>query len=116
MYLSENRFPFFRHMRIRKTPGLRQGLRLTRDRPSADVESRLTDLEILRGGLAAVGDELVLDNLPLVQAVQPGTLDRRDVHEHVLVAAIWLDEPVAFGRVEPLDGAFLHRRSPGILV
>src|SRR6185436_17732240 len=32
--------------------------------------------------------------------------------EHVLVAGRWTDEPVTFGRVEPLDGALLHGRPP----
>src|ERR1700710_3090910 len=34
--------------------------------------------------------------------------------EHVLLAGRRLDEPVTLGRVEPLDGAFLHRLSPGL--
>src|SRR5581483_1503765 len=34
------------------------------------------------------------------------------MNEHVLVAGRRRDEPVAFGRIEPLDGAFLHRLSP----
>jgi hypothetical protein len=34
------------------------------------------------------------------------------MNEHVLIAARRLDEPVALRRIEPLDGAFLHRLSP----
>src|SRR4051812_26544591 len=34
--------------------------------------------------------------------------------EHVLIAGHRLDEPITLGRVEPLDGAFLHRLSPGL--
>src|SRR5262249_42573484 len=41
---------------------------------------------------------------------------RRDVNEDVLVACLGPDEPVALSRVEPLDGALLHRRSPGLLL
>src|ERR1700693_2307714 len=34
--------------------------------------------------------------------------------EHVLIADRRLDEPITLCRVEPLDGAFLHRLSPGL--
>jgi hypothetical protein len=34
--------------------------------------------------------------------------------EHVLIADHRLDEPITLRRVEPLDGAFLHRLSPGL--
>src|SRR4030081_1584961 len=34
--------------------------------------------------------------------------------EHVLIAGHRLDEAITLGRVEPLDGAFLHRLSPGL--
>src|SRR5262249_28104840 len=38
--------------------------------------------------------------------------DSRDVDEHVLLAGRWTDEPVALSRIEPFDGALLHRLSP----
>jgi hypothetical protein len=34
--------------------------------------------------------------------------------KHILIAGHRLDEPITLGRVEPLDGAFLHRLSPGL--
>src|SRR5580704_12777445 len=34
--------------------------------------------------------------------------------KYVLVAGHRLDEPITLRRVEPLDGAFLHRLSPGL--
>jgi hypothetical protein len=34
--------------------------------------------------------------------------------EDVLIADHRLDEPITLRRVEPLDGAFLHRLSPGL--
>src|ERR1700724_2068028 len=34
--------------------------------------------------------------------------------EHVLIAGHRLDEPITLRRVEPLDGAFLHRLSPAL--
>src|SRR5215471_5195110 len=73
-------------------------------------------LEIFRGSSAAVGDQFIFDHLSLVESAETGTLHRRDVNEHVLVAGLGPDEPVTLRRVEPLDGAFLHRRSPGLLL
>jgi hypothetical protein len=34
--------------------------------------------------------------------------------EDVLIADHRLDEPITLRRVKPLDGAFLHRLSPGL--
>src|SRR5262249_26140266 len=62
--------------------------------------------------LAAIGDELELDGLSLVERAQPCPFNCGNVDENVLIAAGWVDEPVAFGRVEPFDGALLHRLSP----
>src|SRR5262249_61330569 len=69
-------------------------------------------VEILRGCLAAIGHELVLDSLPLVERVETSALDRRDVDEDVLFSARGPNEPVAFSWIEPFDGALLHRLSP----
>src|SRR5205085_9456704 len=65
-------------------------------------------LEIFRRSLAAVADQFVFDHLTLVESPEACTFDRRDVDEHILVSSRRLDEPVAFGRVEPFDSAFLH--------
>src|SRR6202167_6163827 len=70
-------------------------------------------LEIFSGGLAAIGDELVLDLLAFVEATQPRALHRRNVHEHIFVAGGRLDEAIAPCRIKPFDGALLHRLSPG---
>lgn len=59
---------------------------------------------------AAVGLELVGDLLALVEGAQARTLDRADVHERVLTAAIGGDEAEALGRVEPLHGSRRHGR------
>ena len=72
------------------------------------------DLEVLRGGLAAIGYELVLDVLTFVERAQSRALHGRDVDEHVLISGRRPDEPVALGRVEPFDGALLHGRSPDL--
>src|SRR3954451_19004158 len=74
----------------------------------------LRDLEVFRGGLAAIFHEVIFDNLIFVEGREPGALDRGDMDEHVLVSLHRLDEPITLGRVEPLDGAFLHRLSPGL--
>src|SRR5215470_3553957 len=70
------------------------------------------NFQIFRRGSAAVSNKFVLDRLALVERAQASALDGRDVNKHILVAARGLDEPVALGRIEPLDGALLHRLSP----
>jgi hypothetical protein len=76
------------------------------------VEDRSRDPEVLRGRLAAIADEFELNHLSLIQGAEPSALNRRDVDEYVLVAIRWMNKPVALGRVEPFDGALLHRLSP----
>src|SRR5579864_4693026 len=84
----------------------RSGTRLKPSTPCASAASAQTNskpssllglLQVDRGDLAALLLKLVADLLALAQAVQPGALDRRDVHEHVLAAVRGLDEAVAFG-------------------
>jgi hypothetical protein len=70
----------------------------------------------LAGGLQILGRTLAvlaphdveLDALAFVQAVQPGPLHGRDVHEGISPAAVRLDEPVALGGVEPLHRSGLQ--------
>src|ERR1700730_8741434 len=71
-----------------------------------------SDLEVFRGGLAAVGDELVLEHLPLVEGAEAGPFDGGDMDEDVLVPGRRPNEPIALSWIEPFDGAFLHRPSP----
>src|SRR5580698_9103030 len=70
------------------------------------------NLEIFRGRLAAIFHQVIFHDLVFVEGRKSRTLDRRDMDEDVLVADGRLDEPVTLGRVEPLDGALLHRLSP----
>src|SRR5215469_7252092 len=70
------------------------------------------NFQIFRRGSAAVGNKFVLHRLALVERAQAGALNGRDVNEHILIAGRRLDEPVALGRIEPLDAALLHRLSP----
>src|SRR5579864_6730166 len=73
---------------------------------------RSRDFEVFRRRSAAVGHEFVLHGLTFIERAQPGALDGRDMDEDVLVAACRFDEPVALGRIEPFDGALLHRLPP----
>src|SRR5579864_2721190 len=73
---------------------------------------RSRDFEIFRRRPAAVGHEFVFHGLTFIERAQAGALDGRDMDENVLVAARRFDEPVALGRVEPFDGALLHRLPP----
>src|SRR5690242_16581566 len=96
-----------------KNPRGNRGLRDTHPSAVEAAVAALRDLQVFRRGLAAIGDEFVLDHLPLIQGAQPGPLNSRDVDEHVLIACRRTDESVAFRWIEPFDGALLHRLSPG---
>ena len=50
------------------------------------------------------------DFLALAQAAQAGFLHGTYMHEDVLAPGLRGNEAVAFGRVEPLNGALGHRR------
>src|ERR1700756_379416 len=71
-----------------------------------------SDLEVFGRGLAAVGHEFVFDHLAFVEGAETRPLDGGDVDEHVLVPGRRTDEAVALSRIEPFDGALLHRLSP----
>ena len=81
--------------------------------PASANESGASDLELARA-LAAVAavDQLVLDRLVVLQALQAGGLDGGDVDEDVLATVSGLDEAVALLGVEPLDGALSHAGQP----
>jgi hypothetical protein len=64
------------------------------------------ELQILSRALAVLtADQLVLDPVTLVQIVEPGPLDGRDVHESVGPAAVRLDKPISLGSIEPLHSS-----------
>ena len=63
------------------------------------------ELEIFRRALAVLAaNQLVADALAVTQAIQPGALDGRNVHEGVGAAIVGLDEAIALGGVEPFNG------------
>src|SRR5262245_20687225 len=70
--------------------------------------SRSTRFEIVRRLLAAVADNLVIDDLTFVERAQACALDRGDMDEYVSAAALRLNETVALRRVEPFHGAGSH--------
>ena len=82
-------------------------IRLTA-RAASEPRWTLFYLEIFSRFLAAIGDNFILNVLAFVERAQPGPLDRGDVHEHILAAALRLDKAVTFGRVEPLHSACSH--------
>src|SRR5262245_12601571 len=71
-------------------------------------ERRSLDLEVLRGRLSAILDELILNGLSFVQRAKSGAFNSRDVHKHILPAFLRLDEAIALRRIEPLNGALRH--------
>jgi hypothetical protein len=79
------------------------------DRDVASDQSRSTDLEVVRRLLTAIADNLIFDCLTLVERTKAGTLDSRDMDEHVSAAVLGLNESIALRRVEPFDSASSHR-------
>src|ERR1700733_2107132 len=66
------------------------------------------NLEVFRRRFALVGNFFVFDDLPLIEAAEAGSLDRRDVDENIFAASLRLNKPIAFLRVEPLHGTYGH--------
>ena len=63
------------------------------------------DHEVARRDFAAAINQREFQPLTLGQAFQAGTLDRADVHEHILAAILALDEAETLLAVEKLDDA-----------
>src|SRR6478752_2283140 len=79
------------------------------DRLAGTKTKSALNLEVLSRSFAPVRDFLVFDDLPLIEAAEARSFDRRDVDEHIFTAAtLRLDEAIALGRIEPLHGAFRH--------
>src|SRR4029453_3519119 len=81
--------------------------------PAADW-SRSDLLQVLSRALAALRIALLFvgNLLAFVQGAETGTLDRRDMHEHIRPTGLRLNEAVSLGAVEPLDGTDRHRSLP----
>ena len=70
-------------------------------------------LEVGGVGLAVLTPyQFVADTLALLEAAEAGALDIGNVHEDVGRAVFRLNEAIALGRIEPLDGAERHVRLP----
>jgi hypothetical protein len=78
------------------------------DRLAGTKTKSALNLEVLSRGFASVRDFFKFDDLPLIEIAEAGSLDRRDVDEHIFAAARRLNEPISLCRIEPLYGAFRH--------
>jgi hypothetical protein len=74
---------------------------------------RSANLQVLRRVVTPVGHHFVLDSLSFIEGRQTGTLDCRDVHEHIAAAVLRLNKPITLRRVEPL---YFSARHIGLLV
>src|SRR5438552_18030567 len=68
----------------------------------------LRPLEVRCGKLAALAHYVVGELLALDQARHSGTLDRGNMHEHIVAAVDRLDEAETLGRIEELYGTCGH--------
>jgi hypothetical protein len=75
-------------------------------------DTRSLDLKILRRRFSAVAYDLELDLLAFVECGQTRPLHGRNVHKHILPAALRLDESIAFGRIKPFHSPGRHQSSP----
>jgi hypothetical protein len=73
---------------------------------------RSPDFEIFRRRFSAVAHDFELDLLTFIERGQAGLFHSRNVNKHVLSATLWLNESIAFGRIEPLHGTGRHQNSP----
>jgi len=76
----------------------------------AGLLERSPDLKVFGRLLATIAYNFVLDRLTLIKSAQACPLDSGNVNEHILPAALRLNESVPFGRVEPLHGSSSHHR------
>lgn len=65
----------------------------------------LNNLKVGRSLLATLFHQIEGHFLPVVQAAQASSLNGRNVHENILAAFIGSNKTIAFGGIEPLDGA-----------
>jgi hypothetical protein len=66
------------------------------------------NLQILCRRFAPVRDFLVFDDLSLIETTKTSSLDCRNVDKHIFAAALRLNEPIPFLRIEPLHSALGH--------
>src|SRR5579863_6499428 len=78
-----------------------------RERAAID-RALASNLEVLGGSLAAIGDFFVFHGLSFVKRRKACFLNRRNMNKNVFTASRGLDESEALGRVEPLHSTFSH--------
>lgn len=95
-------------MTSKKPPGFPQGAF-----PISKASELAVDPEILRRAFTiAAANEFKLHALPLVQAVQPGFFNSRDVHKRIGAAAFHLNEAKSLGSIEPFNSSGLQLSQP----
>src|SRR5271170_4536549 len=67
--------------------------------------------EVYRRCFTAVVLNLELDLLAFIERIESGALNGRDVHEYILAANCWRNEPISLFAIEPFYRAARHRRS-----
>src|SRR6202035_5775572 len=72
----------------------------------------LADSEIFRGCFSAVFLLFIAHLGTFIEGAQAGFFDGRNVHEHILAAAVGLNESKTFGRIKPLHRPCRHVRTP----
>jgi hypothetical protein len=63
------------------------------------------NLEIFCRCFSLVGDFLIFDNLPFIEAAETGFLDGRDMDKHIFSTTLRLNKSIPFLGIEPLHGA-----------
>ena len=66
-------------------------------------------LDVFGRFLAPVGRYFIFDHNALTKRTQARALDSGDMHEHILAAALRLNETVSLGRVEPFHSTSSQR-------
>src|SRR6266478_1589753 len=69
-----------------------------------------TNLEVFGRFLSTIAHDFVLNDLAFIEGAQSCTFDSGNVDEHVLAAALRLNETISLGRIEPFHGPCSHRR------
>src|SRR5713226_10388632 len=95
-----------------RSSSVRVGLMLPPHSVCCYPDTRSLDLKILRRRFSAVAYDLELDLLAVIERGQTRFLHSRNVHKHILPAALRLDESIAFGRIKPLHSPGRHQSSP----
>src|SRR5258707_2744551 len=88
-------------------PSVTLCLKYTDSTRSTSPESLLT--VVLSGNrICTAGNLFIADLGPLIEAAEARSLYCRDMHKHVLAAAVGLNKPIPLGGIEPLHSTCRH--------